>query len=315
MGMQDAPGMSPVGDSDVRPDPVPSAAVWLPVASWLIDVGVVAACLLATNAATALVVAAGAPAWMLFAGISLVLLLSVAALAGMRRSGRRSLGQRVAGLGVPAHEEGERLPTLAGHAARATVGAIVALTVIAVWCTDTQLGLTWRRHWIPSTANRPTTEVGDVVLVNRLHYWLQPVRDGDLVVFRAPRHVDPRSRRFLMRVVGVPGDTIRVAGGQLYRDGERVPERSTRDFVRDPAATYQPYEILDPPGYEWGPHTVPAGEVFVLGDNRNNSNDSSKWRRRTADGLQEPAPGLPIESIEGKLVWRLWPPDRVGLVR
>ncbi len=106
-------------------------------------------------------------------------------------------------------------------------------------------------------------------------------RRGDVIVFRAPQ--DP-SRDFIKRVIGVPGDTVRVADRAVYVNGVRLDE---------------PY-ISAAPDYTYKEQVVPAGEYFVLGDNRNNSSDSHLW------GF------VPAENIIGQAVLRYWPSSDFG---
>ena len=106
---------------------------------------------------------------------------------------------------------------------------------------------------------------------------------GDIAVFRYPR--DP-SRDFIKRVVAVPGETVEVRAGVVYVNDEKVEE---------------PY-ILANPTYTRKPYVLPAGEFFVLGDNRANSSDSHVWGP------------VPMENIVGKAWFTYWPPADVGNV-
>ena len=85
-----------------------------------------------------------------------------------------------------------------------------------------------------------------------------PVSRGEVAVFKFPLDT---SRYFIKRVVGLPGESVRVEGGKVYIDQTPLTEA---------------YEQAQP-NYTYGPKTVPAGEYFVLGDNRNNSYDSHAW--------------------------------------
>jgi len=100
---------------------------------------------------------------------------------------------------------------------------------------------------------------------------------GDIVVFKFP--LDPKED-FIKRIIGLPGDTVRVAGGSVYVDGKALNE---------------PY-IAQKPDYPYGPKRVPAGDYFVLGDNRNASYDSHLWS------------WLPRPDIIGKASVIYWPP-------
>jgi signal peptidase I len=123
---------------------------------------------------------------------------------------------------------------------------------------------------------RPTLEDGEFVLVNKMSYRFGEFSRGDIIVFHFP--VNP-AEDLVKRVIGLPGDHVLVENNTVYVNGQMLNE---------------PY-IAQPPLYagEW---TVADGQLFVLGDNRNNSNDSKDW------GL------LPEEKVVGKAVLIYWPP-------
>jgi signal peptidase I len=122
----------------------------------------------------------------------------------------------------------------------------------------------------------PTLQDGEYILVNRLAYKIgNPVR-GDIVVFSFP--MDPR-QDLIKRVIGLPGESISVRDGKVMINGVPLEE---------------PY-IAAPPIYN-GTWEVPEGQLFVLGDNRNESKDSHEW------GL------LPLENVVGRAILIYWPP-------
>jgi signal peptidase I len=146
----------------------------------------------------------------------------------------------------------------------------------------------------------PNFHNGELVIVNKLAFrefdlskvpllgieqW-QPFDDpqpGDVVVFEFPQ--DP-SRDFIKRVIAVPGQTVEVRDGRVYVDGVVVNE---------------PY-LSEPAHYTYGPASVPPGQIFVLGDNRNNSYDSHSW------GM------LSNEHLIGKAEFRYWPLAAAGRI-
>lgn len=129
---------------------------------------------------------------------------------------------------------------------------------------------------VDGTSMVPTLQDGEFVLVNKLSYKLGDVSRGDIIVFHYPVNPD---EDLIKRVIGLPGDTVKVQDGQVYVNNMPLTE------------TY----IAAAPTYssEW---QVPEDNYFVLGDNRNNSSDSHSW------GL------LPSEKIVGKAVVIYWPP-------
>lgn len=121
----------------------------------------------------------------------------------------------------------------------------------------------------------PTLQDGEYVLVNRLAYRNNLPERGDIIVFASPQASD---LDLIKRVIGLPGDTVRISDGVVQVNGQVLEE---------------PY-IAAAPVYngEWG---VPEGKLFVLGDNRNDSSDSHAW------GL------LPVENVIGKAILIYWP--------
>lgn len=168
---------------------------------------------------------------------------------------------------------------------------------------------------IPSGSMLPTLKIGDFILVNKFTYGLRlPVigskvvsindpERGDVLVFKYPN--DP-GVNYIKRVVGLPGDRIRYVQKQLYVNGELVPQQL---IARLPPANpqvqlleevlgdvqHQIYRKYTPahPAKEW---QVPEGHYFVMGDNRDNSNDSRVW------GF------VPDKMVVGKaeVVWMHW---------
>ena len=139
--------------------------------------------------------------------------------------------------------------------------------------------------YIPTESMVPTLEIGDRVFVNKFVYRFSQPERGNVVVFKS---VEGDGEELIKRIVGVPGDEIRVRNGVLFVNNERWEESYVNDAFPD--SSY------------YGPVRVPAGEVFVMGDNRGNSRDSRFFGP------------IPIESIEGKAFMVFWPPPHVGLL-
>jgi len=128
----------------------------------------------------------------------------------------------------------------------------------------------------------PSLLNGQFVVVNRLAYTFSMPQRGDIIVFRFP--LSPE-RRFIKRVIGLPGDEVQVHDGEVFVNGELISE---------------PY-LATEPAYS-GDWRVGQDEVFVLGDNRNNSSDSQNWG------------ALGIEAIIGKAILVYWPLDNMGWI-
>lgn len=124
------------------------------------------------------------------------------------------------------------------------------------------------------------------IFINKLAYRLESIQRGDIVVFRYPR--DPR-KSFIKRVVGLPGDRVRVSEGHVFLNGRLTAE------------PYVPEEYLDSRSFP--EIKIPADSFFVLGDHRSMSNDSRDF-------------GPVARSyIYGKAVFGYWPMDKLGLLR
>ncbi len=121
------------------------------------------------------------------------------------------------------------------------------------------------------------------LIIEKISYHIHPPQRGDIIVLRLPhRHSDP----LIKRVVGLPGETVEVRDGRVYINGQLLDE---------------PY--LDQNTYPGMPsRVVPENEVFVLGDNRGQSNDSRMF------GF------VPFSDIVGRAWFRYWPPSQIGPV-
>lgn len=128
----------------------------------------------------------------------------------------------------------------------------------------------------------PTLHDGEFVIVNKLAYRFGSPEHGDVIVFRYPR--DPE-QEYIKRVIGLPGDRVKIVNGEVYVNDQRIDE---------------PY-VASAPRYqsEW---SVPDDNVFVLGDNRNNSSDSHNWGP------------VPLENVIGRALFVYWPPESWGAI-
>ncbi len=153
---------------------------------------------------------------------------------------------------------------------------------------------------IPSPSMVPTLLVGDHLLVNKFLYGIKiPFSDerilavrepkrGDVIVFRFP---GDRSVDFIKRCIAVEGETIQIRDKHVYIDGE--PIEDTHAYFQDSGNSFTK------PGDNFGPVTVPEGKIFMMGDNRDNSNDSRFW------GFVD------IADVRGKAMVIYWSWDKV----
>jgi len=137
---------------------------------------------------------------------------------------------------------------------------------------------------IPTPSMLPTIQLQDRVIVDKLLFKLSEIERGDIIVFHPLREVDDSGVPWIKRIIGLPGEKVEIKGGKVIINGIELDE---------------PYE-LEKPDYSIKQIIVPENSYFVLGDNRNNSNDSHRWG------------ALPAENIIGKASLRYWPLDRFG---
>ena len=141
-----------------------------------------------------------------------------------------------------------------------------------------------RSFYIPSESMVPTLLVNDYILVNRFVYNFASPSRGEIIVFHPPHLPDQEGTDFIKRVVAVENDVIEIANGVLYLNG--LPQK-------------EPY-IKEAMLADFPPYRIPPGHVFVMGDNRNNSDDSRYWGP------------LPLKNVVGKAVLIFWPLQRQG---
>jgi signal peptidase I len=146
---------------------------------------------------------------------------------------------------------------------------------------------------VEGTSMAPGLQDQERIFINKFTYrfGLGDIARGDTVVFWYP--LDP-AKSYIKRVVGVPGDRIRIDAGQVYVNGRALLE----DYVVDRDRVSWP----SPPD-SFRDRTVPSGKYFVLGDNRMFSSDSRSW------GF------VPRENIYGKAVFAYWPLNQAGRLR
>lgn len=130
----------------------------------------------------------------------------------------------------------------------------------------------------------PTLHNNEYILVNKVDYMLHSPHRGDIVVFKAVPAGEP-DRDFIKRVIGLPGEMVAVRNGHIFINGKQLRENFQHAI----------------PTYTFSQQRVPKGSYFVLGDNRNNSEDSHLWK------------WLPRNDIIGKAWISYWPPDQLHL--
>ena len=156
---------------------------------------------------------------------------------------------------------------------------------------------------IPTGSMERNLLIGDHLLVNKVVYSpsLVPLEDrvlakkeirrGHVVVFKYP---EEPTRDFIKRVIGLPGETVEIKDKVVYIDGRPLDEPYVH-FLEPPLRAGDPeFGRFEGRGDDWGPEKVPEGQLFVLGDNRDNSKDSRYWRF------------LPIDQVKGRALMVYW---------
>jgi signal peptidase I len=162
-----------------------------------------------------------------------------------------------------------------------------------------------------------TDTVHDHIFVNKLIYRFGEPQHGDIIVFRAPKVADqesldkrkPQQENVLIkRLIGLPNDTIEIKGGKVYRNGQPLNEPANADGIVPPGAQYVIKEPMDPEreSAKWAVGEelkLGPDELFVMGDNRNDSNDSRYW------GI------LKRDRVIGKAMFIFLPFSRIRVLR
>jgi signal peptidase I len=160
----------------------------------------------------------------------------------------------------------------------------ILITLILALAIFFLLHSTVQNFIVVGSSMQPNFQEGERVVANKVVYKLHEPERGDVIVFHPPGN--HQQEDYIKRIIALPGETIEVNEGVVYVDGLPLDE---------------PY-IKQPPSYTYTVETVPDNEYFVLGDNRNNSNDShTGWT-------------VPRENIIGKAWLSIWPPSEWGVV-
>ncbi len=173
-------------------------------------------------------------------------------------------------------------------ALRSFVGLLVALSLI--------FGFSWLlRHYviqgysIPSGSMETTIMTGDTVFSEKVSYYFSDIEQGDIVTFKDP---EIPNRVLIKRCIAVGGQTVDLIDGGVYIDGVLLDEPYTHGLP-----SYPLDRNLGPLEY---PYTVPAGELWLMGDNRTNSQDSRYFG------------SVPEESVYGRAFMVYWPLEHIG---
>ncbi len=184
-----------------------------------------------------------------------------------------------------------------GRTYRVVVEWVVILMAVLL-CTVVLRTYVVQSFYIPSGSMLPTLQIGDRIIVDKLSYRLHDVHRGDIVVFARPPLEDQEYADLVKRVIGLPGETISSKDGAVYINGKKLNEPwlpPGPDSYTGALAGDDPHPQFDLPG----PVKIPAGEYFVMGDNRTDSEDSRYFGP------------IPKSLIVGRAVAVIWPLSHV----
>lgn len=165
----------------------------------------------------------------------------------------------------------------------------IAVIVLIAWGLRT---FVFQAYEIPSGSMEDTIMTGDMVFSEKLTYYGSEPQPGDIITFKDP---EIPSRTLIKRVVATGGQTVQLIDGKVYVDGRELDEPYTDGKESWPLLS----SYGSPVEY---PYTVPEGELWVMGDNRTNSQDSRYFG------------SIPVSSVTGKAIFKYWPLDSIGLL-
>jgi len=167
----------------------------------------------------------------------------------------------------------------------------VETIVIAFFLAFVIITFVAQSFWIPTGSMKPNLEIKDRIIAYKLFFELENVDRGDIIVFKFP--LNPKEN-FVKRAIGLPDDEVAIRDKKVYINGERLSE---------PYVVHADSAKGVPVRDEYGPITVPADSLFMLGDNRDFSDDSRFW------GF------VPAENIIGQAFLLYWPPWRIRILK
>jgi len=165
----------------------------------------------------------------------------------------------------------------------------IGITILIAVAIFVPLKSTIQGYRVQYSCMLPSIEDGDWIIVNKVSYSFSNPKRGDVIVFN-PREGVSSQYPFIKRIIALPGETVEIKNGQVFIDNTPINE---------------PYIFPEPPrsNKDLGPQKMRDSQYFVLGDNRNNSNDSRSWGP------------ISRNDIIGKAKFVYWPPSKWGPIK
>ncbi len=138
-------------------------------------------------------------------------------------------------------------------------------------------------RYVPSESMVPTIQIGDRLMFDKFLFKFTGIERRDMIMFK-PTEASHLTLDLVKRVIGLPGETVEIRDGKVWVNGQALQE------------SY----LAERPNYTYGPVQIPEGMLFVLGDNRNFSNDSHYW------GF------VPMANVKGRALFRFYPLSQIG---
>jgi signal peptidase I len=161
--------------------------------------------------------------------------------------------------------------------------------------------LIMRPHKIDGESMMPNYLNAEYLLTEKVSYYLHKPERGDVVVLRPPTFVTENDE-FIKRIIGLPGETVKVENGKVYINGQRLREPYIADSVNTNGGTF----LADGATY-----TVPESQYFLMGDNREHSSDSRYWGPVPLNL----SPNTEKVGINGRSWLIYWPLDHAGFTK
>ena len=143
---------------------------------------------------------------------------------------------------------------------------------------------------VKGASMEPTFYTGDYIFTSKVTYKFRPLERGDIVVFKSPKNSDIE---YIKRIIGLPGDKVRIASNNVYVNGILISE----SYISDKTSLWDGGYVKENEEF-----TVPGDEIFVMGDNRPRSSDSREFGP------------VKIDSIIGQVFFRYFPVQKIGAV-